>query len=346
MSASLGTFLALMTTAACVSAVVAVAATARFMQLQSQREGNTISDEETEDKPTEAMASSEGVPLSQGVEEMLALPRYFNLSAYSFKHARLLTGCEANVVRALDRIEQYLKTWLAETKSKYQTIEGFVSAKRAADCRARVVGDIDAGLSGNAAADVLIGSHSLIVAERARVFGGVFDLTKGSVFIGSNTLVEPGAVVKGPAIFGNNCEIRAGAYVRGNVVAGDGVVLRGEVKNSIVMDHAEICHTCYVGDSILGYKAHLGAHAVTANLPLLGKPIQLPCSVARAKLGAILGDHAQLGASTVTSPATFLAQNTHVYPLSHVRSGFYGPNAILKPDAAAPAVRQFPLRSV
>src|SRR5450432_4552485 len=92
----------------------------------------------------------------------------------------------------------------------------------------------------------------------------------GSVFVGSGTIIEQGAMLKGPAWIGENCQIRSGCYVRENVIAGDGVVLGNscEFKNCILFDEAQATHFNYVGDSILGFHAHLGAGVILSNVKL------------------------------------------------------------------------------
>ena len=91
-----------------------------------------------------------------------------------------------------------------------------------------------------------------------------------AVFIGNGTIVEQGAVLKGPAWIGENCHLRAGCYVRENVIVGNGVVMGNscEFKNCILFDEAQVPHFNYVGDSILGYKAHLGAGVILSNVKL------------------------------------------------------------------------------
>ena len=91
-----------------------------------------------------------------------------------------------------------------------------------------------------------------------------------AVFIGAGTIVEQGAVLKGPAWIGENCHIRSGCYVRENVIVGDGVVMGNscEFKNCILFDEAQVPHFNYVGDSILGYRAHLGAGVILSNVKL------------------------------------------------------------------------------
>ncbi|CAE8593007.1 unnamed protein product [Polarella glacialis] len=193
----------------------------------------------------------------------------------------------------------------------------------------------------------------LIVRRSAQVLGGTFDLRKGSIWLGEGAVVEPGAFVAGPVVIGRNTVVRSGAYLRGDVLVGDDVVLRGEVKNSVVMDKAELAHPGYAGDSLIGYRGHFGCQAVTANLGLFGAELRLlvpgHCDgeevlvgLGRVKVGAVLGDGSQLGCSTVTDPATFIGPRTHAYPLSRLSSGFYGPDEIIKnkPEATGTIIRE------
>lgn len=116
---------------------------------------------------------------------------------------------------------------------------------------------------------------AIICEHNVRINGGKFDLSKGSVYIGSGTTIEPGATIKGPTVIGRNCEIRAYSYIRGDVVMGDGCVIRTELKNCALHNGVELPHPGYVGDSLLGYKAHFGCQALTANLGLSGKSVTL-----------------------------------------------------------------------
>src|SRR5437764_5187309 len=126
------------------------------------------------------------------------------------------------------------------------------------------------------------------------------------VFIGRGTIVEQGAVLKGPAWIGENCQIRSGCYVRENVIVGDGVVLGNscEFKNSIIFDEAEVPHFNYVGDSILGYHAHLGAGVILSNVKLDRSEIMVTTATERiptglTKFGAIIGDRTEIGCNSV-----------------------------------------------
>jgi NDP-sugar pyrophosphorylase family protein len=141
------------------------------------------------------------------------------------------------------------------------------------------------------------------------------------VFIGKGTVVEPGAVIKGPAWIGENCEIRTGAYVRDNVIVGDGAVLGNscEFKNSVLFNGCQVPHYTYVGDSILGYKAHLGAGVILSNFKLTGDAITVRAGgetfpTGLRKFGAIVGDKAEVGCQSVLSPGTILGRETVIYP--------------------------------
>ena len=141
------------------------------------------------------------------------------------------------------------------------------------------------------------------------------------VFIGAGTIVEQGAVLKGPAWIGENCHIRSGCYVRENVIVGDGVVLGNscEFKNSIIFDEAQVPHFNYVGDSILGFKTHLGAGVILSNVKLDHSEIVISTDEVRiptglTKFGAIVGDRSEIGCNAVINPGSILGRECIVYP--------------------------------
>jgi UDP-N-acetylglucosamine diphosphorylase / glucose-1-phosphate thymidylyltransferase / UDP-N-acetylgalactosamine diphosphorylase / glucosamine-1-phosphate N-acetyltransferase / galactosamine-1-phosphate N-acetyltransferase len=143
----------------------------------------------------------------------------------------------------------------------------------------------------------------------------------GRVFVGHGTVVEPGAVLKGPAWIGENCQIRSGCYVRENVIAGDGVVMGNscEFKNCILFDEAQVPHFSYVGDSILGYRAHLGAGVILSNVKLDRGEIAVVTSggdvpTGLNKFGAIVGDRTEIGCNAVINPGSILGRDCLVYP--------------------------------
>lgn len=143
----------------------------------------------------------------------------------------------------------------------------------------------------------------------------------GAVYIGAGTIIENGAMIKGPAWIGENCEIRNGAYIRENVVVGNGVVLGNscEFKNCLIFDEAQIPHFNYVGDSILGHKAHLGAGAILSNVRLDHQPVTVKTAegiipTGLRKFGAIVGDRAEIGCNSVLSPGSIIGRDTILYP--------------------------------
>ena len=187
---------------------------------------------------------------------------------------------------------------------------------------------------------VLGSSAALMVEPNAIVLGGTFDTRDGAIWIGPGATVEPGTLIRGPAIIGARCTVRHGAYIRGDVVLGLGCVVGGEIKHSICLDECELPHHGYVGDSLLGHRAHFGCGALTANLPLFAgslPSVSMPDDpsgtayvLGRRKFGAVVGDGSQLGCGSVTEPGCLLGPSTHAYPLSRVPRGCHGPHEILK----------------
>ena len=158
-----------------------------------------------------------------------------------------------------------------------------------------------------------------------------------AVFVGKGSLVEQGAMIKGPAWIGENCQIRSGCYIRENVIIGNGVVAGNscEFKNCLVFDEAQVPHFNYVGDSILGYKVHLGAGAILSNVKLDHTPITVVGAEGNVfttglrKFGAIVGDYAEIGCNSVLSPGSIIGRRCIVYPGVQWR-GVLGENRIAK----------------
>src|SRR5215469_10053934 len=141
------------------------------------------------------------------------------------------------------------------------------------------------------------------------------------VFIGEGTVVEDGVMIKGPAIIGRNCQIRHNAYLRENVIIGDNCVVGNstEIKNSILFNNAGAPHYNYVGDSILGHKAHVGAGAKLSNIKLFPGNITVAADGKRfdtglRKFGALLGDGAEVGCNAVLNPGSIIGRGAAVYP--------------------------------
>lgn len=150
------------------------------------------------------------------------------------------------------------------------------------------------------------------------------EITPG-VFLARDVRVSPTATIVGPCIVGAGSEIRSGAFLRGSTLIGRGCVIGNstEVKNAILFDGVKAPHFNYIGDSILGFGAHLGAGAILSNVRCDGAPIVLrttpPISTKRRKLGSVIGDGCEIGCHAVLNPGTILGRGSIVYPLTSVR---------------------------
>lgn len=141
------------------------------------------------------------------------------------------------------------------------------------------------------------------------------------VFVGEGTLIDPGAYIMGPAWIGAHCHIRHGAYIRENVIIGDGSIVGNstEIKNSVLFNGVQAPHYNYIGDSILGSKAHLGAGVILSNFRLDGNPItvhaaQQKISTGLRKFGALIGDGAEIGCNSVLNPGSIVGRKARIYP--------------------------------
>ncbi|MGE5195890.1 MAG: UDP-N-acetylglucosamine diphosphorylase [Anaerolineae bacterium] len=166
----------------------------------------------------------------------------------------------------------------------------------------------------------------------------VYVVDKERISIGEGTIIEPGAYLQGPCIIGKNCLIRHGAYIRGSIITGNDCVIGHdtEVKASILLDGARAPHFNYVGDSILGNRANLGAGVKCANLRLDNALITVrlkdqTVSTGLKKLGAIIGDNSELGCNCVTNPGTILGPQVLCFPCLNI-GGFVPPRSIVKPS--------------
>jgi UDP-N-acetylglucosamine diphosphorylase / glucose-1-phosphate thymidylyltransferase / UDP-N-acetylgalactosamine diphosphorylase / glucosamine-1-phosphate N-acetyltransferase / galactosamine-1-phosphate N-acetyltransferase len=158
-----------------------------------------------------------------------------------------------------------------------------------------------------------------------------------NIFIHETARVEAGAYIQGPCIIGANSEVRHGAYIRGNVIVGHNCVVghATEVKNSIFLDGAKAGHFAYIGDSILGNEVNLGAGTKLANLKIVPGNVSIVYEgknydTGLRKLGAIIGDYAQTGCNSVTSPGTIIGKYSLIYPAIAVK-GCIVEGSIVKP---------------
>lgn len=155
------------------------------------------------------------------------------------------------------------------------------------------------------------------------------------VYIGEGVEIHPSAVIIAPVIIGRGSVIRPSAYIRGSVIIGENCVVGNstEIKNSILFNNVQVPHYNYVGDSLLGNFSHLGAGTICSNLKADGKSVVVRdregIDTGRRKLGAILGDYANIGCNCVLNPGTVIGKNTAVYPALSIR-GILPPNSIVK----------------
>lgn len=153
-----------------------------------------------------------------------------------------------------------------------------------------------------------------------------YDHPSGTVWIAKSAKVAPTACINGPCIIGKDTEVRHCAFIRGNALVGDGCVVGNstELKNVILFNGVQVPHYNYVGDSVLGYRSHMGAGSITSNVKsdktlvvVKGEGIRMETGL--KKMGAMLGDFVEIGCNSVLNPGTVIGSHTNVYPTSMVR---------------------------
>ena len=164
----------------------------------------------------------------------------------------------------------------------------------------------------------------------------IYELKGENIWIAKSATVYPSAYIKGPAIIGENAEVRHCAFIRGKAIVGNNAVVGNstELKNVILFDNVQVPHYNYVGDSILGYKSHLGAGSITSNVKSDKKLVVVKngkekIETGLKKFGAMVGDEVEVGCGSVLNPGTVIGSHTNIYPLSSVR-GVIKSNSIYK----------------
>ncbi len=157
-----------------------------------------------------------------------------------------------------------------------------------------------------------------------------------NVWIAKSAKVAPTASITGPAIIGKNAEIRHCAFIRGNAIVGENSVVGNstELKNVVLFNNVQVPHYNYVGDSILGYKSHMGAGSITSNVKSDKKLVVVKdgdklYETGLKKFGCMIGDNVEVGCGSVLNPGSVICKNTNIYPLSSVR-GVVAENSIYK----------------
>lgn len=163
-----------------------------------------------------------------------------------------------------------------------------------------------------------------------------YERKDGNIWIAKSATVFPSAFLNGPVIIGKEAEVRHCAFIRGNAIVGEGAVVGNstELKNVILFNKVQVPHYNYVGDSILGFKAHMGAGSITSNVKSDKTKVTVSCGEERMetglkKFGAMLGDRVEVGCNSVLNPGTVIGRDSNIYPLSMVR-GMVPENHIYK----------------
>ncbi len=185
--------------------------------------------------------------------------------------------------------------------------------------------------------EVLPHISSFICALGATLPTDKFDRIGENIWVAKSAKIAPTACLNGPLIIDEEAEVRHCAFIRGNAIVGKGAVVGNstELKNVVLFDKVQVPHYNYVGDSVLGFRAHMGAGSITSNvksdktLVTVKSPDFGVIETGLKKFGAMLGDNVEVGCGSVLNPGTIIGQNSNVYPLSSVR-GVVAANSIYK----------------
>jgi NDP-sugar pyrophosphorylase family protein len=187
--------------------------------------------------------------------------------------------------------------------------------------------------------EALAGIKKLIISLGNALDPTLYNKIGEDIWISKTASVAPTASISGPCIIGHNTEVRHCAFIRGSALVGENCVVGNstEIKNCILFDNVQVPHYNYVGDSILGYKSHMGAGSITSNvksdktLVVIKSRDGERIESGRKKVGAMLGDYVEVGCGSVLNPGTVIGKSSSVYPLSSVR-GVVPSDSIYKSD--------------
>ena len=184
--------------------------------------------------------------------------------------------------------------------------------------------------------EVLPKISSFILELGATLSEDEYEKRGENVWVAKSAKGAPTAFINGPAIIGKDAEVRHCAFIRGNAIVGEGAVVGNstELKNVILFNKVQVPHYNYVGDSVLGYKSHMGAGSITSNVKsdkklVVVKAGEEKIETGMKKFGAMLGDEVEVGCGSVLNPGTVVGNHSNIYPLSSVR-GFVPANSIYK----------------
>lgn len=174
--------------------------------------------------------------------------------------------------------------------------------------------------------EVLGQIKDFIIALGSRLDSSRFEERGEHIWVAKSAKIAPTACLNGPLIVDEEAQVRHCAFIRGSAIIGKGAVVGNstEVKNAVIFNSVQVPHYNYVGDSILGYKSHMGAGSITSNVKsdktlVVVKDGKEEIETGLKKFGAMLGDHVEVGCNSVLNPGTVVGRNTNIYPLSMVR---------------------------
>ena len=285
----------------------------------------------------------------EDVPELLRAESYFDFEAHPFAHQALFEETDS-VYGAILAIDGYATRWLADTIAARRKERSDLTCLKEAIEGVLTTGTFEVLLEPGAVfmpARIIGGkpgsAGTIYLESGASIIGADLYVDKGSIYVGSGTTIEPCVGIKGPTIIGTGNEIRQGAYLRGDCIIGNDAILRGELKNTVLMDKANFPHPSYLGDSVCGHMTHFGNQATAANLGiyeglresdkrhnLVVKVDGKAYDLGKPKMGICMGDFSQLGCNSVSDPGTFVGPYTIAYQLTRLTRGFYGPNEVLK----------------
>ena len=184
--------------------------------------------------------------------------------------------------------------------------------------------------------DVLPDIADFIVKLGEKLPADKYEKRGENIWIAKSATVFPSVYIKGPCIIDEDAEVRQCAFIRGKAIIGKGCVVGNstELKNAVLFNKVQVPHYNYVGDSVLGFRSHMGAGSITSNVKsdktlVVVKSADGNIETGLKKMGAMLGDHVEVGCNSVLNPGTVIGKNTNVYPLSCVR-GYIPADSIFK----------------
>jgi len=266
---------------------------------------------------------------------MLTAPSFFDLS--DFPHANIFTENDSPW-GPLNRLKEYLDNYTYPIYDNKLIKDGIPLNEHLIIYKDRVIssGGCEIEFGDTTKGGLTVRKDGRIIEGAAVIMAGAV-LVGNRIALGEGVMIECGSMIKSPAVIGDCSEVRQGAYLRGYVLAGKRCVLghTTEIKHSIFLNDAKAGHFAYLGDSILGNNANLGAGTKFANLKFLPGNVTFmyegeKIDTGRRKFGAILGDNAQTGCNSVTSPGTLLGKRAMLLPNTTARAGYHPEKSILR----------------